>query len=101
MWFQQDEATAYTARTFTNLLREPFLGRLISLRDDPQWPARLPDLALRQYFLWGYLKTLVYTNHPKTLSQLKDNIRVSIAYIGTDMLKKIRQIFQNSFILVY
>uniref|UniRef100_A0A2S2QCG2 Uncharacterized protein n=1 Tax=Sipha flava TaxID=143950 RepID=A0A2S2QCG2_9HEMI len=71
-----------------NVLREHFPERLISLRGDLQWPARSPDLAPCDFFPWGYLKSLVYTDRPRTLRHLKNNIRAAIAVISTDMLEK-------------
>jgi len=54
--FQQDGATAHTARHFRTILQEMFHGRLISLREDVAWPTRSPDLSPCDFFLWGYLK---------------------------------------------
>jgi len=48
VWFQQDGATAHTARKSMAVLREMFPGRLIFLRGDISWPVCSPD-----YFLWG------------------------------------------------
>ncbi|GFU40181.1 hypothetical protein TNCV_4899841, partial [Trichonephila clavipes] len=33
------------------------------------------------YFLWGYVKSLVYADKPQTLDHLEDNIRRVIADI--------------------
>lgn len=38
VWFQQDGATAHTARASMALLWEHFPGRLICLRSDLEWP---------------------------------------------------------------
>lgn len=54
---------------------------------------RSPDLALCDFFLWGYLKSLVYMDRPKTL-HLKNNICAAIADIGTDMLEKVDRNFK-------
>ena len=54
MWFQQDGATAHTARESMQLLRERFNGRIIC-RFDVNWPSRPPDLTSPDFFLWGYL----------------------------------------------
>ena len=64
--FQQDGATAHTVPASMELLREHFPGRLISLRGDLPWPARSPDLAPFDFFLWGYLKSIVYNDRPRT-----------------------------------
>ena len=53
VWFQQDGATAHTARISMDFLREVFPRRLISLRGDVNWPALSPDLATCDYLLWG------------------------------------------------
>ena len=60
VWFQQDGATAHTARRSLRVLKEMFPGRLISLRGDEEWPARSPDLSPCDFFLWGYLKEKVF-----------------------------------------
>ncbi|PNF33619.1 hypothetical protein B7P43_G13024, partial [Cryptotermes secundus] len=45
VWFQQDGATAHTARASMTVLRAKFPGRLISLRGDIPWAAHSPDLT--------------------------------------------------------
>ena len=44
MWFQQDGATAHTARATTDMLKDAFSGRLISRFGDMHWPRRSPEL---------------------------------------------------------
>jgi hypothetical protein len=39
-------------------------------------PPRSPDLTPPDYFLWGYLKLVVYSNRPLTIEDLKQNIEV-------------------------
>ena len=95
VWFQQDGATAHTARASMELLREHFPDRLISLRGDLPWPARSPDLTPCDFFLWGYLKSIVYNDRPETLAHLKTNIRNAIAEIPVDMLQRVTQNFRN------
>ena len=53
LWFQQDGATAHTARCSLGILREMFPSRLVSLRCDIGCPARSPDLTPCDFFLWG------------------------------------------------
>ncbi|XP_023724523.1 codanin-1 isoform X3 [Cryptotermes secundus] len=90
-WPQQDGATA---RTAMRVLWERFPRRLISLRGDLQWPARSPDIAPCDCFLWGYLKSLVYTDRPRTLAQLKENIRQAIANLPIAMLERVDRHFR-------
>ncbi|PNF23302.1 hypothetical protein B7P43_G17108 [Cryptotermes secundus] len=94
LWFQQDGATAHTVRTAMRDLREHFPGRLTSLRGDIKWLAHSSDIAPCDYFLWGYLKSLVYTDCPRTLAQLKENIRQAIANIPIAMLETVNRHFR-------
>lgn len=43
-WFQQDGATAHTAKALMNILKEMFGDRLISHRADIEWSPRSSDL---------------------------------------------------------
>ncbi|XP_018338827.1 PREDICTED: uncharacterized protein LOC108746509 isoform X2 [Trachymyrmex septentrionalis] len=47
------------------------------------------------FFLWGYLKSIVYNDRPETLAHLKTNIRNAIAEIPVDMLQRVTQNFRN------
>jgi hypothetical protein len=53
------------------------------------WPPWSPDLTLPDYFLWGYLKQIVYSNRPQTIEDLKQNIEVAISNISQETLKKV------------
>lgn len=52
-WFQQDGATAHTARDSMTLLREAFPQKLISRFGDIPWPPRSPDLTPMDFFFYG------------------------------------------------
>ncbi|GFU32368.1 hypothetical protein TNCV_1314301 [Trichonephila clavipes] len=53
------------------------------------WPPRSCDLTPLDYFLWGYVKSLVYADKPQTLDHLEDNICRVIADIRPQMLEKV------------
>ncbi|GFV37943.1 putative DD41D transposase [Trichonephila clavipes] len=89
LWFQQDGATCHTARTTIDLLKDTFGNRLISRFGPVNWPPRSCDLTPLDYFLWGYVKSLVYAGKPQTLDNLEDNIRRVIVDIRTQMLEKV------------
>ncbi|GFT66837.1 transposable element Tc3 transposase [Trichonephila clavipes] len=89
LWFQQDGATCHTARATIDLLKDTFGDRLISRFGPVNWPPRSCDLTPLNYFLWGYVKSLVYVNKPQTLDHLEDNIRRVIADIRPQMLEKV------------
>jgi hypothetical protein len=50
VWFQQDGATAHTARMSLDVLKCMFLRRLVCLRGDSQWPAQSTDLSICYFF---------------------------------------------------
>ncbi|GFX30050.1 putative DD41D transposase [Trichonephila clavipes] len=89
LWFQQDGATCHTARAAIDLLKDTFGDRLISHFGPVNWPPRSCDLTPLDYFLWGYVKSLVYADKPQTLDNLEDNIRRVIADIRPQMLEKV------------
>ncbi|GFX02982.1 uncharacterized protein TNCV_3444191 [Trichonephila clavipes] len=57
--------------------------------DPVNWPPRSCHLIPLDYFLWGYVKSLVYADKPQTLDHLEDNIRRVIADIRPQMLEKV------------
>ncbi|GFW66190.1 putative LOC100569746 [Trichonephila clavipes] len=75
LWFQKDGATCHTARATIDLLKDTFGDRLISRFGPVNWPPKSCDLTPLDYFLWGYVKSLVYADKPQTLDHLEDNIR--------------------------
>ncbi|GFW07130.1 putative DD41D transposase [Trichonephila clavipes] len=89
LWFQQDGATCHTARATIDLLKGTFGDRLISRFEPVNWPPRSCDLTPLDYFLWGYVKPLVYADEPQTLDHLEDNIRRVIADMRPQMLEKV------------
>ncbi|GFV03542.1 transposable element Tc3 transposase [Trichonephila clavipes] len=89
LWFQQDGVTCYTARATIDLLKDTFGDRLISRFGPVNWPQRSCDLTPLDYFLWDYVKSLVYAVKSQTLDHLEDNIHRVIADIRPQMLKKV------------
>ncbi|GFV65119.1 pogo transposable element with KRAB domain [Trichonephila clavipes] len=89
LWFQQDGATCHTARATIDLLKDTLGDRLISRFGPVNWPPRSCDLTPLDYFLWGYVKSLVYADKPQTLDHLEDNIRRVIANIRPQMLENV------------
>ncbi|GFU54655.1 uncharacterized protein TNCV_2161241 [Trichonephila clavipes] len=89
LWFQQDGATCHTARATIDLLKDTLGDHLISRSGPVHWPPRSCDLTPLDYFLWGYVKSLVYADKPQTLDHLEDNIRRVIADIRPQMSGKV------------
>ncbi|GFT78566.1 uncharacterized protein TNCV_4491531 [Trichonephila clavipes] len=84
-----DGATCHTARATVDLLKDTFGDRLISRFGPVNWPPRSCDLTPLDYFLWGYVRSLVYADKLQTLDHLVDNIRRVIADIRPQLLEKV------------
>ncbi|GFU78959.1 transposable element Tc3 transposase [Trichonephila clavipes] len=84
-----DGSTCHKARATIDLLKDTFGDRLISRFGPVNWPPRSCDLTPLDYFLRGYVKSLVYADKPQTLDHLEDNIRRVIADIRAQMLEKV------------
>ncbi|GFV43566.1 hypothetical protein TNCV_1690101 [Trichonephila clavipes] len=69
--------------------RHVWCDRLISRFGPVNWPPRSCDLTPLDYFLWGYVKSLVYADKPQTLHHLEDNIRRVIADVRPQMMEKV------------
>ncbi|GFX74507.1 transposable element Tcb2 transposase [Trichonephila clavipes] len=72
-----------------DLLKDTFGDRLISRFGPVNWPPRSCDLTPLDYFLWGYVKSLVYADKPQTLDHLEDNIRRVFTHMRPQMLEKV------------
>ena len=93
--FQQDGATAHTTNQSMTIVRNMFPGHHISRFRDVPWPPRSPDLSTCDFFLWGYLKSRVYTHKPRTLNDLKEAFRQEIRPIDRQLLARVRDDFNH------
>ncbi|GFT38058.1 uncharacterized protein TNCV_4102981 [Trichonephila clavipes] len=78
-----------TGRTTIDLLTDTFGERLISRFRPVNWPPRSCDLTLLDYFLWNYVKSLVYADKPQTLDHFEESIRRVFVDIRPQMLEKV------------
>lgn len=85
-YFQQDGAPSHTAGITQEWGVAKFGTKFIN---KGMWPPRSPDLNPCDYFLWGYLKSVVYNPLPRNLEELKVNIEREIRKIQGDVLKKL------------
>jgi hypothetical protein len=89
MFFMQDGAPAHYASDVRDWLDENFRTRWIGRRGSIDWPARSPDLTPADFFLWGYLKDILYKSKPRTLSNLKQSIISAFSTLDSDRCKKV------------
>ncbi|GFV53153.1 DUF4817 domain-containing protein [Trichonephila clavipes] len=89
LWFQQDGATCHTARATIDLLKDTFGDHLISRFGPVNWPPRSCDLTPLDYFLWGYVKSLVYADKPQTQAFGRQHSPCYCRYMATNVGKVI------------
>lgn len=92
-YFQQDGAPAHYAKAVRNFLDKEFHSRWIGRMGPISWPARSPDLSPLDFFLWGHLKTKVFSKKPKDLEHMKAIISEECAQISPDMCKNVMLTF--------
>ena len=91
--FQQDGATAHTARAAMAVVRATFPDRPISRCGDVPWLHWSPNFSMCDFFLWGYLKSRVYKGKPWTLEELKGTIHKQIGTFNQELLEKVEANF--------
>ncbi|GFV06719.1 putative DD41D transposase [Trichonephila clavipes] len=89
-FFKHDEGHNVTVNgdRYRTMITNFFIPELNN-HDIQELPPRSCDLTPLDYFLWGYVKSLVYADKPQTLDHLEDNIRRVIADIRPQMLEKV------------
>ena len=71
-------------------LQEAFNARVISRTFENFWRPYSPDHNPCDFFLWGYLESVVYEDPvPATLEEVKKNIRKEVRRIKPETLRKV------------
>lgn len=99
MWLQLDGAPAHFARNVRDYLDTRFPGKWIGRGGPHHWPPRSPDLTPMDYFLWGYVKNIVYSTAPTTAQDMKTRIQDAFATITPEMLRNVRTSFEKRLML--
>lgn len=100
MLFQHDGAPAHYALQVREYLDRKLPNRWIGRAGPIAWPARSPDLTPCDYFLWGYLKDIVYQEPIPSLAVLKDRIRNAISTIGEETLIRVFENMESRLIML-
>lgn len=86
MWFLHDGCPAHFDRGVTHHLNNTFPERWIGRGGFISWPPRSPDLNPVDFFVWGYLKAIVYATEVDTIEDLRHRIRMA-----ADQLRQLLQ----------
>ena len=86
MWLQLDGAPPHFAHIVRNYLDIRFPNRWIGRGGPIAWPPRSPDLTSPDFYLWGYLKDVVYSRSPTTRDDMKVCVRAACENIPAYVL---------------
>ena len=95
MWMQLDGAPAHFDRRVRNELDRQYPNRWIGRRGPQNWSTRSPDLTSSDYFLWGYIKNIVYNTPPTTPQDMKVRIRRAFRSKPQNKLFRVQYSFQE------
>lgn len=86
LFFQQDGAPPHFANIVRNWLNQIFPNHWIGRGGPIPWAPRSPDLTPCDFFLWGYLKHVVYSTPIESVDHLMDRIVEEAEKITPEML---------------
>lgn len=90
MWFMQDGAPPHFTLDVRRHLNVTFRNRWIARGGPVAWPARSPDLNPLDFFVWGYLKSLVYQTPVENVAELRERI-----VNGCNVIRQIPGVFER------
>lgn len=95
MWLLQDGAPPHFALNVRATLNQQFPERWIGRGANVPYPPRSPDLTCMDYYLWGRIKNMVYTEKPTTRHDMMDRIRNAVQIISGDEILRAVVSFEN------
>jgi len=69
----------------TDVLNEKFLDAWNGRGGPIPWPPRSPDLSPLDFFLWGYIKNIVYAEKIRNIQNLQERITSIVETVTRDM----------------
>jgi hypothetical protein len=89
-YWQQDGTTVHRTVKVLRYLDGQFGERMLAMNSTRgmDWASRSPDLNPLDYFVWGYLKSKVFQPMPKTMTVLKNRIKVEVDNLDQDMVRR-------------
>lgn len=95
MWLQHDGAPAHRSRRVHQFLHRRFPSKSIGIRGHIEWCPRTLDLTNSDFFLWGYLKNVVYAEPPTTRENIRQQIIDNCRNIPRHILLSTVQSFER------
>lgn len=95
VWYQHDGCPAHSTHETKLYLDQCFPNAWIGRRGPIHWPARSPDLAPCDFFLWPYLKENLYKNSYDNINELKNAIVEECNNVTFRQLSHVRREFYD------
>ena len=83
------------ARRVKEFLDQRFPNEWIGRGGPIKWPPRSPDLTPLDFYLCGFVKSKVYHNKPRSVSELKARIIEAIESISQPVLESVFSEFER------
>ncbi|XP_014468389.1 PREDICTED: uncharacterized protein LOC106740968 [Dinoponera quadriceps] len=98
MWLQQDGAAPHFAVIVPQFLNNHYNGRWIgrgSSDSGHEWPPYPPDLTSPDFFLWGFVKNVVFAQRSTTRENMMERTRTACASIPREILLRTVDSFER------
>ena len=84
----QDGAPPHFSCFVTDVLNERYPDAWIGRGGPISWPPRSPDLSPLDFFLWRYIKNIVYAEKVRNIHHLQERITSAIETVTRDRIQK-------------
>ena len=84
----QDGAPPHFSCFVTDVLNERFPDVWIGRGGPIPWPPQSPDLSPPDFFLWGYIKNIVYAGKIRNIQLMQERITSAIETVTRDTIQK-------------
>lgn len=96
LWYQHDGCPAHNYGPAVQFLHEAFPERVIGTYEPLAWPARSPDFAPPDYFLWNHITNSIYDATPfANLDDLNQAIQTCCENISHQQLTNVQRDFRQ------
>ena len=87
--YQQDGAPCHFSHAARALLNDNLADRWIGRGGPRNWPSRSPDLAMNDFWLWGYARDQIYKNpRPVSMEDLRDRVVTVLDSIDRQLIRR-------------
>ena len=86
--FMQDGAPPHHLLAVRDALNARFPNGWIGREAPILWPPRSPDLTPMDFFLWGYVKNIVYAEKIRDLVHLRERITAALTTVTPEMIQR-------------